>query len=119
MSSHQPIPSDVDSNYFKIILFIKVGPEVEVESGEVEHALGSDLRLECRIKANPLVNHYWMKDDIVIESSLMNMHFVRDSTKPVKYDINIFNQNNKEYLTVSSLVIKVRQSFLISICLDL
>ena len=71
----------------------------------VEHAVGSDVRLECRIKANPLVNHYWMKNDKVIENSLMNMHFVRDPTKVAKYEINIFNQNNKEYLTVSSLVV--------------
>ncbi len=95
-----------------VIIFLKVGPEIEVETSEVEHVVGSDVRLECRIKANPLVNHYWMKDDKVIENSVMNMHFARDPTKVVKYEMNIFNQNNIEYLTVSSLVIKVRINIL-------
>ena len=54
-----------------------------------------------------------MKDDKVIENTLINMqgHKANFNFKNVKrqdkYEINIYNQNNIEYLTVSSLVIKV------------
>lgn len=83
-----------------------------MESTNVERSIGQNTRLECRIKANPLVNHYWMKDDEVIENTLINMqghqaNFIKDLSNQDKYEINIYNQNNKEYLTISSLVIKV------------
>lgn len=83
-----------------------------MQSTEVEQRLGLDVRLECRIKANPLVNHYWMKNDEVIDNTLINMqghqaNFIKDLTNQDKYEINIYNQNNEEFLTISSLVIKV------------
>ena len=37
-----------------------------MQNTEVEQRSGLDVRLECRIKANPLINHYWMKNDEVL-----------------------------------------------------
>ena len=81
-----------------------------MQTTEVEQRLGLDVRLECRIKANPLINHYWMKNDEVIDNTLINMqgdqaNFIKDLHNQDKYEINIYNQNNKVYLTISSLVI--------------
>ncbi len=69
-----------------------------------------DARLECKIKANPLVNHFWMKDGRVIENTLFSPEYQNDKNiQPAmsKYEINIYNQNSIEYLTVSALNIRV------------
>ena len=78
-----------------------------------------DARFECKIRANPLLNHYWMKNENVIESSLnsenlINSHsfistgsFIEKDNKFRKYEIVIYNQNSLEYITVSALIIKV------------
>jgi hypothetical protein len=75
--------------------------------------VGYDARFECRIKANPLTNHYWMKDDEIINNALINPQNYHHTTKDWpnsnqnKYEINIYNQNSDEYLMISALVVKV------------
>ena len=106
---------------------LKVEPEIHVHTQRVEQILGQEARFECRIKANPLVNFYWMKNDRVIESVdnsiLMNnaespgVHILTNSLssdsvsrKSLKYETIVYNNHhNHEYLTVVSLVIKVRK----------
>lgn len=81
----------------------------------MEQLTGHDARVECRIIANPLANHYWMKDGKVIDNTVIDMQdgrppaMVRDlSSKHGKYEMNIYRQNNNEFLTISALVIKVK-----------
>jgi hypothetical protein len=82
-----------------------VSTEIHVPSSKVEQAIGHSARLECKIKANPLINHYWMRNGQIIENSLVSS--LEGSQKESKYEINIYNQNTNEYLTVSVLHIKV------------
>lgn len=103
-----------------IVEKIKVSPELRVQQERVEQIVGQDARFECRIKANPLVNHYWMKDGRVIENGLTNLfdgaanHFKSgneaDSStlkSSNKYEIVTYNQNSHEHLTISALIVKV------------
>lgn len=97
----------------KIKVSVEFAPEINVQSHKVEQLLGMDARFECKIKANPLTNHYWMKDGHVIENSLVSTDIMLNNqdVKKIqqyvsKYEINIYNQNNNEYLTVSALTIR-------------
>jgi hypothetical protein len=85
-----------------------------MQSHKVDQLIGMDARFECKIKANPLINHYWMKDGRVIENTQPSTDVIlnNENTKIAqpslsKYEINIYNQNSNEYLTVSSLIIRV------------
>lgn len=102
----------------KIRISVEFAPELTIQSG-VEQLAGLDTRFECRIKANPLINHYWMKDGHVIENNNYNLLSKDLSTEQdtavavaaaaksnMKYEINIYNQNSVEYLTVSVLLVK-------------
>ena len=99
-----------------------VAPEIQVQSKHLDELLGQEARFECRIRANPLTNHYWMKDGRVIENSLlssnekfhMSPHLIPHTnnagarTGPhSKHEIIVYNQNSNEYLTVTALLIKV------------
>ena len=72
------------------------------------------MRLVCKIKANPLINHYWIKDGRVIENSIEfeykfeNRANDQNQQEPqrFKYEINI-NNNNNDFITTSSLLIRV------------
>lgn len=85
----------------KIRISVEFGPELSVQSDRVEQLQGLDTRFECRIKANPLMNHYWIKDGHVIEQTQPD-----SGSSNNKYEINIYNQNSVEYLTVSVLLVK-------------
>jgi hypothetical protein len=94
-----------------------------VVANKVEHVAGQDARFECRIRANPLTNFYWSKNDQIIENSVMTvgdavLHAHEQASvasmahsnnfierKTLKYEAMIFNQN--EHLTVITLVVKV------------
>ena len=55
-----------------------------------------------------------MKDGRVIENTLFSPEYQNDKNiQPAmsKYEINIYNQNSIEYLTVSALNIRVSQYF--------
>jgi hypothetical protein len=79
-----------------------------VDTYKLERIIGADLRLECKIKANPLINHYWIKDGRVIENSVdFEYKFEAQQKVESKYEINI-NNNNNDFITVSSLLIRVR-----------
>lgn len=73
---------------------------------------GMDVKFECKIIANPLINHYWVKNGRAIENSLdadgkqelhyqHHHHYVES-----KYEINIINNHN-DFLTVSTLLVRV------------
>ncbi len=89
---------------------------IEVESETVEQLVGLDARFECRIRANPLTNHYWMKDDQVIDNTVINPYNFQSNLKREwpsfnhnKYEINIYNQNGNDFMKISALVVKVTQ----------
>jgi len=101
----------------KIKVSVEFAPELRVQQEKVEQIVGQDARFECRIKANPLVNHYWMKDGRVIENGLTNLfdgaanHFKSGSDGETlkssnKYEIVTYNQNSHEHLTISALIVK-------------
>lgn len=83
--------------------------------------LGQDARFECRIRANPLTNHYWMKDGRVIESasadlvahvksSVLNEGTSGEGNSKLaagKYEVITYNQNSHENVIISALVVKV------------
>lgn len=78
----------------KIKVAVEFGPEVHTEQ-KIEQFLGMDVRLECKIKSNPLINHYWMKGDHVIVSGI---------DKIDKYEISTFSHS--DHVTISILIIK-------------
>lgn len=100
-----------------LLLQFLVPPELHVHQDKVEQIIGQEARLECRIRANPLVNHYWMKDGKVIETSLLEpsslVKAVMSNDAPAvsksagKYEIFTYNQNSHEHLTISALIVKV------------
>ena len=85
--------------------------------------IGQDARFECRIKASPLKNHYWMKDGIIIDNIINGIYL--ENQRPVfsnknefeyqlnnrmthsKYDILVYNKNSNEYSVISALTVKV------------
>ena len=83
--------------------------------------LGQDARFECRIRANPLTNHYWMKDGRVIESaaadlvahvksSVLNEATSGEGNSKLaagKYEVITYNQNSHDNVIISALVVKV------------
>ena len=101
---------------------VLVPPEIHVQSEKVEQLLGLDARFECRIKANPLVNHYWMRNGNVIENTPLDTgvadqqlgghhHHQRSHNQQHhhsnnKYEVIIYNQNSNEFLTVNVLIVK-------------
>ena len=105
----------IDRYYGPVI----VPPEIHVQSEKVEQLLGLDARFECRIKANPLINHYWMRNGNVIENTSFEVidpsqpthhhhhHSHKQQQQSNKYEIIIYNQNNNEFLTVNVLIVKV------------
>jgi hypothetical protein len=78
----------------------------------VEQFVGFDIQFECLIKANPLANHYWMKDGNVIENLrnplMSDEDYQRFHPKitPMKYEINVYNEKRQQFLTVSQLLVK-------------
>lgn len=78
----------------KIKVSVEFGPEVHTEK-KIDQFLGMDARIECKIKSNPLINHYWMKGDHVI---------ITGTDKSEKYDVSIFSHN--DFVTTSILVVK-------------
>ena len=100
----------------------KVSPEVHVVSHKVDQHVGQDARFECRIRAYPLNRFYWMKNDRIIDNSVISAeHAGAQQThsasangnsliekKTSKYETIVYHQNNNNYLTVVALVIKVR-----------
>jgi hypothetical protein len=98
---------------------LKVPPEIFVHTHRVEQLLGQDARFECRIKANPLINFYWMKNDKVIESldnsvlqNSVETHQIIQNTlnndykKSSKYETLIYTSH--DYLTSVTLVVRVK-----------
>ena len=97
-------------NFHAVPLFFLVSPEVYIETNKFEEKVGADARFECKIVANPLINHYWIKDGRVIENSV-DFEFkyedrVNNRDSQNKYEITI-NNNNNDFITISSLLIRV------------
>ena len=106
----------------------------------IEQAVGAqEARFECRIKANPLKSHYWMKDGIIIDNIINGVYTENSKNneypRPVfssknefdyqysnrlshiKYDIHIHNMNSNDHSLVSALTIKVyicRKKYILS-----
>ena len=87
-------------------------------SERIEQAIGTDVRFECRIKANPLVSHYWMKDGRVIENTSQQQQQQQqqqddeeeeqDQIAKIdsKYELTTYNKFEIDYLTVNILLVK-------------
>jgi hypothetical protein len=95
------------------MLFFLVSPEIYIHTNKFEEKIGADVQFVCKIAANPLINHYWIKDGRVIENSvdISIVEFksedrvnIRESQN--KYEINI-NNNNNDFITINTLIIRV------------
>lgn len=135
-AASRKIKVSIECKYIRILISIKnvklikskmfsflVPPELHVHQERVEQMIGQDARFECRIRANPLTNHYWMKDGRVIESVggggpndhvtsgliMVNNNHGGDASQKSsgKYEIVTYNQNSHENLIISALVVKV------------
>jgi hypothetical protein len=115
----------------KIKIMVEFTPEVQLEHDTLEYTVGQEARIECKITAYPLTNHYWMKNGLVIDN-LINapdnyprnsnnyenrrslysrksneFDFSSSQVTDSKYEILIYDQNTNEHSLISALVIKV------------
>lgn len=105
----------------KIKITIEFAPELTMQHDKVERMLGQEARFECKIKASPLKNHYWMKDGVVIDNVINGIYLehrpvfsnknefeyqMNSRVAHSKYDILVYNQNSNENSLVSALTIK-------------
>ena len=118
----------------KIKIMVEFTPEVQLENDKLEYTIGQEARLECKITAHPLTNHYWMKNGHVIDnvineannyavnsnnyenrrslySRTNEFEFSSSQVSDSKYEILIYDQNTNEYSLVSALIIKVNPFF--------
>ena len=100
----------ISINFHAVLL---VSPEIYIQTSKYEEKIGADVRFECKIVANPLINHYWIKDGRVIENSVdinipefKNEDHVNTRESLNKYEINI-NNNNNDFITINSLLVRV------------
>lgn len=112
----------------KIKIMVEFTPEVQLEHDTLEYTIGQEARLECKITAHPLTNHYWMKNGLVIDNAInaannypnnyenrrslysrksKEFDFSSSQVTDSKYEILIYDQNTNEHSLVSALVIKV------------
>ena len=113
----------------KIKVTIEYAPEVHLDTARKEQAVGQEARFDCRIKASPLTNHYWMKDGLVIDNAINGAYSYMVNSNTIenrrslqsrsfevdyganqlssKYEILIYDQNINENSLVSALTIKV------------
>ena len=45
---------------------------MKLHTHKLDQLVGHDVRLECKIKANPLVSYYWKKDEHIIATHHVN-----------------------------------------------
>jgi hypothetical protein len=110
----------------KIKIMVEFSPEVELENDALEYMIGQEARLECRIKAHPLTNHYWMKNGHVIDNVINGAYnyasktnrrslysrknelgFSSGQVPDSKYEILVYDHNTNEHSLASALIIKV------------